>query len=685
MTKRTHRFMASASLGARLAALMATAALAAACSSGSGGTSGSGGAGGATTSSTSSAGGAGGEATTTTTTTASGGPIQGCKADADCAAEVKAHLCDTSTGDCVECLPGTTKCADGKYCSAATNTCEIGCSTTSDCNPSGSGNLLCDPTSHSCVGCTADTDCPLGAICAPNQKCVAGCTVTHGCPQPPGAEETCCNDSCYNMHTDPNHCGACGKQCEGFTNAAPKCSDSTCGLGKCELAYANCDGDPTNGCEWNILQDGPCTCKPMDTQSCYQGAPGTLGIGVCAAGKRTCNEGGTAWGPCIGQVLPAPEICANNADEDCNGKIDDVTDVDGDGWTACNGDCCEVPGPGCASPKLVNPGAFEVLDNYQDDDCDPTTVDNKPVLCSAGENFTGVTAFDVAAAMDICQKTTANTPLPQKKWGLLNATQLLANGAVPSAAVLADIQNKQTAILVNYGIGGIVPRFGATMAGISSGVMRDQTDPGYAGTSTSLNRTGAPPAAYLSANANALPASSGCNGACQAGSGANDSVNIRLQIRVPSNARGFSYDFRFLSSEYWTFQCTQYNDFFLALLQSTAMGLPADKNISFDVDKVTMKKSPISVNNSFFDVCIPKGCNACASGAAALAGTGLQLNNTGGSTAWLTTDAPVNPGETVQIELMIFDVSDNVLDSVALLDNFRWSLKTLDVRTGNDR
>jgi hypothetical protein len=60
---------------------------------------------------------------------------------------------------------------------------------------------------------------------------------------------------------------------------------------------------------------------------------------------------------------------------------------------------------------------------------------------------------------------------------------------------------------------------------------------------------------------------------------------------------------------------------------------------------------------------------------------GTGMGSTGGATKWLTTDAPFVPGETMQLDLMIFDVSDGVLDSLALLDNFRWALAPATVST----
>ncbi len=238
----------------------------------------------------------------------------------------------------------------------------------------------------------------------------------------------------------------------------------------------------------------------------------------------------------------------------------------------------------------------------------------------------------------------------------------IPDGSDPGGA-LGTIQNNQVATLDGYGVSG--PRKGPTVAGMSSGKMRDSGDPGYAGWATSYGTSVNPPAVYLAGHGGSLPSSAGCSGNCPAGAGANDSVLLRLRMRVPTNAKSFSYDFRFYSSEYQVYQCTQYNDFFLALLASGAAGIPADKNLSFD-----SLNNPVSVNNGFFDVCNQKGCNQCPAGTGDLSGTGME--GPGGATKWLTTTAPVVPGEIITLDLTVFDVSDGTLDSLALLDNFSW-------------
>jgi len=49
----------------------------------------------------------------------------------------------------------------------------------------------------------------------------------------------------------------------------------------------------------------------------------------------------------------------------------------------------------------------------------------------------------------------------------------------------------------------------------------------------------------------------------------------------------------------------------------------------------------------------------------------------GGSTGWLSTTAPISPGEDVTLRFVIFDEGDGVLDSAVLLDNFQWGAATV--------
>ena len=63
----------------------------------------------------------------------------------------------------------------------------------------------------------------------------------------------------------------------------------------------------------------------------------------------------------------------------------------------------------------------------------------------------------------------------------------------------------------------------------------------------------------------------------------------------------------------------------------------------------------------------PAGCT----GSAELTGTGYE-GATGGGTGWLTTTAPVTPGETITLRFIVWDEGDHIYDSATLIDNFRW-------------
>ena len=62
-------------------------------------------------------------------------------------------------------------------------------------------------------------------------------------------------------------------------------------------------------------------CTVGDFISCYTGAAGTMGVGPCKAGTRTCDPATLSYGACSGQVLPVAEIL-DGIDNDCNGVVD---------------------------------------------------------------------------------------------------------------------------------------------------------------------------------------------------------------------------------------------------------------------------------------------------------------------------------------------------------------------------
>jgi hypothetical protein len=208
----------------------------------------------------------------------------------------------------------------------------------------------------------------------------------------------------------------------------------------------------------------------------------------------------------------------------------------------------------------------------------------------------------------------------------------------------------------------------------------------------------------LSANGGVFPSAPGCPK--PGGSEVYDPIMLTLKIRVPTNASSLSISSYFLSAEYPEYVCTAFNDFFIMLLTSDWMGMPAnpkDGNLAFytAMDGGTF---PIGVNlakgTGLFRQCV-NGTLGCAGGnpstttscesQAELVGTGFDEPESacgatngvvGGGTGWLNTTGNVVPGEVIVLRIAIWDTSDAFYDSVAFIDNFQWKIDPTTPGTG---
>jgi hypothetical protein len=347
---------------------------------------------------------------------------------------------------------------------------------------------------------------------------------------------------------------------------------------------------------------------------------------------------------------------------------DGCVDNDGDGWTTCDGDCND-------NDPLVNPGAYD-FPNGIDDDCSGG-IDDPIDDCSAGLQYTSQDPMDYARAIDLCQQTTANATGAAKTWGVISAELVLADGTGAAAP-------QAHSIITNFG-NTIVPRKNANFAYFSTGFAgtpgQPYFQPGTPQGGTDMGtQSNAPPGFPINKQGCPQPTSNT----------AFNPVNLKLTIRVPTNAHAFGFDHGFYSAEYPEYACSEFNDLWVALLHTGASGISNNHNVLFD-DQGT----PGSMNLSFFDRCVSgkTGCfgtlgfNFCQGGSAELLGTGFGakdapcgdgvFSSIGGGTGWLTTEAPVLPGEIITIEFIVWDSSDPIYDSAAILDNFHWIESTL--------
>jgi hypothetical protein len=455
-----------------------------------------------------------------------------------------------------------------------------------------------------------------------------------------------------------------------------------------------CGGDDagaeTSGNTQTQSGDGGAESTASSTTSSHGGGGSTANGGAGGGGGvggATSSAGGSGGGTTAsGGAGGGGGTTTTTGSTTTTGGAGDL-DQDGDGWTPNQGDCCDTTN-GCQKPELVNPGAFEYLNNSVDDDCDATTLDNVlPNDCGGNPLETPTASDALIRAMDLCRTTTEAPALPEKTWGVISTELVLADGTLAP-------NDLQVGVLGAYG-DNVKPKLGATMAAISSGTARAMNDPGFVHPKNgkqpgqngnfNANTTSGAPADFLAEHGGNMP--SGCGPICSgnACTTAYDSVNLKARIRVPTNAKGFSYMLKFYSAEYPQYLCKEFNDFFLTLVDSQLVGqpnqIPLDKNIAFD-----SAKSLVSVNNALLNVCVSQG-NVTCTDQTELIGTGMggwgNALDDGGGTEWLTNDAVAKPGETMEIRFVIWDAGDHNVDSLVLLDKFTWKLEAAGVGVHN--
>ena len=385
------------------------------------------------------------------------------------------------------------------------------------------------------------------------------------------------------------------------------------------------------------------------------GGSGTQSTTAGGGGKSSTGMGGDDLGfdgGLSGSGGGGPATC-NSAPGD---------DMDKDGYKAGADDCNDC------DPN-VNPGAIEVIAVADadggipapvDEDCDGK-IDNVEPLCDIGLDVADSDPMSGAKAVDLCR-----VAVGPKDWGVVSAKWVMADGSASPGNPNFDLGH---GMLSGFGP-NVKVQHGGRMLGLSSGTARQPTDPGY-------SSVGGFDKQYTGNHPQGFPKESPACPGTTTGT-PHDPTGLEIVVRAPSNAHGFSFNFNFFTYEWPNYICSQFNDFFVAILSPIPMG-QSDGNISFDT-----QGNPVSVNNAFIEVCGCAGsggppCMAggktfpCALGTMGLVGTGFQDQfQDHGSTGWLFTKAPVDPGQEITMRWAVYDSGDGVLDSTTLIDNWQW-------------
>eukprot|EP01094_Clydonella_sp_ATCC50884_P001205 TRINITY_DN108_c0_g1_i1.p1 TRINITY_DN108_c0_g1~~TRINITY_DN108_c0_g1_i1.p1 ORF type:complete len:2330 (-),score=554.43 TRINITY_DN108_c0_g1_i1:391-6621(-) len=356
-------------------------------------------------------------------------------------------------------------------------------------------------------------------------------------------------------------------------------------------------------------------------------------------------------------------------EESCRAALS-TRDTDGDGFSPADGDCCETRDQ-CEFPFLVNPGAVEVPNGF-DDDCNGVIDDTADCGLSGAQ-------LDIASTQELLEHAPRALGICSRyddeydrrygySWKHRSHPYLsLSDGTtIESPAV------EQSAVLRHYG--GIQARDGA-MVMLSTGAAREPGDPSYEGTDMDMGTVRPPPYEWVHAQPGGkLPYVPACGDepAQDPNVWVYDGVRMRLPLRQPSNMRGFALDILFgaqqPSGRYPAADlCEPQQDF--ALVLTNAKGSPRDRNIARDATG-----APFSTLNpavEFWDMCTDfSDVGHCRLGGYRLRGTDYR-----GATDWHTVGCNAEPGAEHWLDVGVFDGGSPSFDSFLLVDRMRYVME----------
>jgi hypothetical protein len=263
----------------------------------------------------------------------------------------------TSAAHCGRCnnacsFPGSSAACDRGACRIAS--CAVG---RGDCDgDSGNG---CETTFatdvRNCGACGMGCAAANGtALCAAGRCGVASCNA--GFADCDGNPANGCE---VNTRSDASNCSACGARCV-TAGATPACVSGRCEVAACDVGRADCDGNPANGCEVTPATDAR-NCGACGTSCALPNAAAVCAAGRCAVGA--CNAG---FANCNGNPVDGCEVLLASDASNCGACGTRCAPANGTGAcasgacavVACNpgfADCNGSPADGCEANLNADP------------------------------------------------------------------------------------------------------------------------------------------------------------------------------------------------------------------------------------------------------------------------------------------------------------------------------------------
>ena len=483
----------------------------------------------------------------------------------------------------------------------------------------------------------------------PGDGCEPDCTIT---PAVCGDMMVGGDEECDDGNQDP------GDGCEPDCTTTP----SECGNEMIEAGETCDDGntDPGDGCDENCQTE-------MMMAECGNNM---------VEPPEECDDGNVDPGDgCEADCTITPPECGNGIKE-AGEECDDGNMVDGGPMDFCKNNCTAYVPPMCQAPAM-----YEICDNGPNILTDKA--DKKNALRAIGicdlqpDNSIVTTAFEFDAMAQ------NNTWQVAKGFG----TYTYDDDMDPNTPnkLLYSPREGQTFLMLSSGVIKAPNNMGIVIENANSQVGNGNNNNSDVDTLPAPFKTkvgsnnGAGGTPFKSCDNGVMNGDNDCSDTLQAqwtlgNSNPNDRVYFTFKTKVPLGTFGYTFDFVFCSAEWPTYVNTGFNDLLIAYQVDPTMDDPNQNppvdpysgNVTFIQDPNDMNKGlPLTITalDPYFDG------PGYTFNEPQLAGTGFEQH---ACSDWFTAKGGVQPGAEVTIGFYLADMSDSILATVALLDNFRW-------------